>query len=276
MSRLLIRNHKPNFRSGVHVIIGRRATGKTVLTSDLLFKSRLRFGLIFDPIQYTYPGRTRWNTTEDGGPYDFIKKEFKYNDIEEDVLERFIKVQKRRAQRGKKAFIVFDNCMFERKVLRGEYFRRLIMDARHIKCYVLLCITYPTALPPALRAQASTTFILQENSNRARQQLHQNWAGCIPTLGDFNTILDAVTQDYHCLVIDHENHRASVQRYKGEPRPKTLGKWSRLARRLYSRYCLEQVTQLPLELIDMISTDVRENEPRFDFAKLLRFYKVRM
>jgi hypothetical protein len=196
----------------VIVMIAKRASGKSVLIKDLLFHKRksLPSGVVFAG-------------TESGNGFfgKFIPDLFVYNEFDADALGRLVNQQRRLSKQGRAdpAFVILDDCAFDRKFMNSKLMRECIFNGRHYGLWICMSSQWAMDLPPSFRSNIDYVFILKDNLYRER--LHKNFFPFIPTLDTFNRIMDVCTADYGCLVLDNNSHSTNISEciyhYKAKP-----------------------------------------------------------
>jgi hypothetical protein len=179
----------------VCVVIGKRGTGKSTLVTDLLWhKKDIPFGIVM-------------SATEEGNHYyrQFIPDLFIYGDYNKESIEKVIDRQKRLVASGKEspAFILLDDCMYNKSFIRDTCIRQCFMNGRHWKLFFVLTMQYCMDLSPDLRANVDYVFILRENVIQNRERLWKSFFGVFPTFELFNQVMNACTENYECLVLDN-------------------------------------------------------------------------
>jgi hypothetical protein len=186
---------------GVVVMIGKRGSGKSYLTKDLLYHKR------------DIPTGTVISGTEIANGFygDFVPKIFIYEEYEESIMENLFKRQKkllRKIQKGKKldirVFLIFDDCLDDNKGWKNsKYIRGVFMNGRHFKILYILIMQYPLGIGPNLRTNIDYVFILRDPIVSNRLRLYKNFAGMFPSFEIFCTTMDQCTENYECMVIDN-------------------------------------------------------------------------
>ena len=150
----------------VCVFVGKRGTGKTTLVTDVLYnKKHIPCGVVM-------------SGTEEGNSYyqEFVPDLFVYNDYERDVVEKVITRQRLMAKQKKPnsdVFILLDDCMYDKKMIRDKCIRAIFMNGRHWKLFFMLTMQYCMDLSPDLRANIDYVFILRENIIHNREKIYR-------------------------------------------------------------------------------------------------------
>lgn len=189
------------------MVVGKRNTGKSVLAKDLMFfKRHIPVGMVMS------------GTEEGNGWYSsWVPDCFIYSEFDKDAIEKLIVRQKRLCRQCKdkpppSVFLVLDDCMYDKRVLREKCMRQIFMNGRHWGIFLLVTAQYVAdAGPPEIRANCDYVFVLRENIQQNRERLWRMFFGIFPTLESFNEALNACTENYHCLVLDNTSKSNKIE-----------------------------------------------------------------
>ena len=184
----------------VVVLLGKRNTGKSFLTKDILYSHKdIPLGTIISPTENANQFFTPL------APSFFIHEEYTAG-----LVDRVVKRQKKAVQQWQKdksvdprAFLVFDDCMYENSWKTDKNVRLLFMNGRHYKMLFLITMQFPLGMPPILRSNVDFVFILRENFISNRKRIYEHWAGMFPDFKTFCSVMNQCTENYECLVIDN-------------------------------------------------------------------------
>ena len=180
----------------VLVFCGKRNTGKSTLIADIMYyKKHIPVGVVM-------------SGTEEGNCFyqKFVPDLFVYNEFKIDVVEKMIKRQKtviKSNEKNKSAFLLLDDCMYDKKLLRDKTMRLIFYNGRHWGICLMLAMQYCMDLSPDLRCNIDYVFILRENIVQNREKIWKNFFGIFPTFDMFNQVMTACTENYECLVLDN-------------------------------------------------------------------------
>ncbi len=200
----------------VCVFIGKRATGKTTLVTDILYHKR------------HIPAGIVMSGTEEGNSYyqQYVPDLFVYNEYKAETAEKLINRQKkvvRNKNTNPNIFLLIDDCMYDKKMIRDKNVRLVFMNGRHWKIFFLLTMQYCMDLSPDLRANVDYVFVLRENIIQNREKIYKNFFGIFPNFDMFNQVLNNCTENYECLVLDNTAKSNKIEDvvfwYKATVRP---------------------------------------------------------
>ena len=195
------------------VIIGKRGTGKTVLAKDILYYKR------------HIPAGICCSGTEEGNHWysSFIPDTYVYGDFDRAAVQRLVDRQRDLRKRGftTNVFLILDDCLYDKKILREKVVRELFFNGRHWGIFLIITAQWMLSLAPDLRANIDYVFILREPIRANRERLYKTLCGIFPTFDAFNKAMDVVTEDYGCLVIDNASKSNDISSvafwYKAKP-----------------------------------------------------------
>jgi hypothetical protein len=183
----------------VVVMIGKRNTGKSFLTKDLLYHHQdLPTGTVISP-------------TENANRFysDIVPPIFIHDEYSPKITHEFIKRQKglkKRMSMGEKdidhrAFLIMDDCLYDNDWKKDKIIREIFMNGRHWGVFFLLLMQYAIGIPPNLRTNIDWVFLLRENNIQQRKKLYENYAGMFYDFQMFCDVMDKCTENHECLVI---------------------------------------------------------------------------
>ena len=193
-------------KGSVCVMIGKRNTGKSFLTKDLLYYKRdIPIGTVISGTE----GANQFYSKI--VPPLFIHEEYSPEIIANSVKRQKLVVSKMREQENKYgksnidpyAFVILDDCLYDASWTKDKMMRLLFMNGRHWKIMLIITMQYPLGIPPTLRTNIDYVFILREPYIANRRRIYENYAGMFPTFESFCQVMDQCTENYECLVINN-------------------------------------------------------------------------
>ena len=194
-------------QDSVCVLIGKRNTGKSFCMKDILNYHRdIPVGVVVSP------------TEQANGYFEkFIPKMLIYDELEPTLISKFLNRQikitndrKRELARtgsssiDPRAFLILDDCMYNKQALTDKNIRCIFMNGRHYKIFFLITMQHGLGLPPDLRNNIDFVFIFRNNILKEREKIYTHYAGMFPTFDVFNQVMNQCTENYECLVIDNK------------------------------------------------------------------------
>jgi hypothetical protein len=184
------------------VMVGKKGTGKSTLVEDIMwYQQHIPVGAIMSATEEANETYSRM------APPLFIYKNF-----DADALVRLINRQKKMKalykQNGDslpfdhRAFVLMDDCMYDKKNFKGPLMRELFMNGRHWDLFVLITLQYVMDITPEIRTNTDYIFALKENVRKNRERLYNEFFGVFPSFQHFDALFLEVTQDWRCLVLD--------------------------------------------------------------------------
>lgn len=239
----------------VCLLIGKKGTGKSTLVEEIMW------------FQQNIPVGTIMSATEEANEAysQMAPPLFIYKDFDADALEKLINRQKKMKamykQNGNhlpfdhRAFLLMDDCMYNKKNFHGAMMRELFMNGRHWDLFVLITMQYLMDVTPDIRGNTDYVFALKENIRKNREKLYKEFFGVFPSFQVFDELFLEVTQDYRCLVHDTTVSSTRIEDcvfwYKAKKRPPfRLGAqwyWDYSAQNAAPAHLVNKDTDLQLE-----------------------------
>ena len=188
------------------VLIGKRDTGKSFLVKDILANCRDCFpiGTVISGSEVASP------FFQDLVPSKLIHDKYNPNIVTGSIKRQMaVKQTRNREMRGgghhsnidPRAFLILDDCLYDKTWMNEESTRYVFMNGRHIDLMTMITMQYPLGVPPNLRTNIDFVFILRENVIGNRKRIYDNYAGMFPTFQMFCQFMDQCTENYECLVV---------------------------------------------------------------------------
>jgi len=186
------------------LIVGKRHTGKTTLTRDIMYHVRKKIDVV-----------TGFNPTEMGNHNleFFTPKSFIFHEFNDDKLKHILEWQ-RRSTANAKAFrigLVMDDCMSEmtlgtggkkKKVMGSNDIVKVFKLGRHLNLFYVNCMQYIKDAPPEIRGNVDLLFAFGTTSGTEREKLWKEYFAMFSNYKHFCQVFEACTQQYECIVLD--------------------------------------------------------------------------
>ena len=191
------------------VFIGKRGTGKSTLVADILYYLR------------KIPMGIAVSATEDGNAFyaNHIPDIFIHTEYNKDVIQQVVNRQKKaiseQDDKSKKdpkndAFVLLDDCMYDKKMIRDPNIRGIFMNGRHWRITFMLTMQYCMDLPPDLRTNIDFVFVLRENIIENQDKLFKNFFGIFPHKETFREVMNSCTEGFDCMVLDNTSRSNQI------------------------------------------------------------------
>ena len=185
-------------------VIGKRGTGKSVLVKDVMYyKRKIPMGLIM-------------SGTEDGNSYygKFVPDSFVFSEFDKAALERLMERQKKLSKAGRagRVFVVLDDLMYDKKIMKEKVMRQLLMNGRHWNIFLIVTAQYVADLgPPEIRSNCDYVIACRETIHQNKERLYRMFFGIFPSFDDFCRVFAACTENYGVLVLDNTKQTNNIE-----------------------------------------------------------------
>ena len=194
--------------SSVVLILGKRATGKSVLALDVLLRGigvGPKKGVVFAPTDKPLYDAAFAASADADADVDV------HADYSLEAIQAFVERQRLSSD---PAFVVFDNCMMDMKWTKEKAIKELFIGNRKLRTTIVLTMPYAAKLPFPLHSLIEYVFVLREDSTCNRRQIHDLYAGALE-FSEFHQVMDQVThaQKGECVVLNNmpESNRLQDQ-----------------------------------------------------------------
>ena len=179
------------------LIIGKRETGKTYLTNDLLNNYSIPEGTIISAIPDSSYSKT-------------VPQASTHTEYTPSVITDLVKHQRKFPEKKRREFLVLDNCFYPAFELHPE-FESCYLNNRALRLSIIITESYAVKMNPRMRTNTDYIFILRENVLSNRRHVYDAYAGMFPTFEQFCEVLDQCTVDYECMVIDNTSRSNRIE-----------------------------------------------------------------
>jgi len=197
-----------NIKSGSTILfIGKRNTGKSILCQDLF---RYNTG---------WPVGVVISATEKANHFfeKFVPKMLIYDEFDPAIIQKFLDRQEKitnqyeaeikkygRTDLDPRAFLVLDDCLYDKSWPNDRNIRALFMNGRHYNVTFIITMQYSMGIPPILRSNIDYVFILRDPILKNQERLYQQYAGMFPSFEIFRQVFSQCTENYECLLVDNK------------------------------------------------------------------------
>jgi len=201
------------------LIIGRRGTGKTFLTTDILFH-----------INKNIPKGCIMSATDSTHYANIIHPSCNYNEYISYIIEKITKDKfetnknicsininnnnNNNNDNDSNSFLVLDNCLNDHD-WKTKYLRFLLMNSKNFKHKMIITQSQPyglSGLTPTIRENFDYIFVLRERNERMRNKIYESFVDNLDlSFESFCQIMDQCTESYECLVIDNTSVSYKIQ-----------------------------------------------------------------
>lgn len=194
------------------LILGSFGTGKSFLAKDILYNYK------------HYPTSIIVSPTENDLYKNCVPSCLIYDDYDvyenQDITERILKCQRNLLHKLNnrqvniseiQKFVLMEDCFIYNDIVKDKNVIEMMLNNR---CYCMsLCVTSrtPFIINPRLRYAFDYIFILRENDDAKLLDIYKNYAQMFPSFHDFCFIMDELTQNYQCLVIDNCTYKPNAK-----------------------------------------------------------------
>ena len=194
-------------------IIAKRASGKSFLTREILYKKRKiactvaisrteklnSFYSNFIPDLYIY---SEYNT-------DILNKIFKRQSLLNEINKQRKKDNK--TDKDDSIMLIMDDCMSSKgNWINDPNILELFFNGRHHHLSFILTMQYSVGIPPEMRSNFDYIFLLAEDIISNRKRLYEHYAGMFPTFDIFQQVFSSITENYGILVINNRIHSKDI------------------------------------------------------------------
>ena len=190
------------------MVIGKRNTGKSVLTKEILYhKKHIPIGLVMSQTESGNGWYRKW-----------VPDVFVYNAFDATKVDQLIEQQRQLCEQAekkgkpvRKTFLVLDDCMFDKKVMKQRCIRELFFNGRHYGIFFITTSQYVADAGPEIRSNCDYVFVMKENIRANRERLWKWYFGIFPTFDAFDAAMNACTNNYGCLVLDNTTQSTRIE-----------------------------------------------------------------
>ncbi len=186
------------------VFIGKRGTGKSTLVADILhYVRKIPIGCVI-------------SATEDGNHYyeRHVPPIFIHSRFESALIEKIVDRQKaavRACPDKSHAFLLLDDMMYDKRVMKDRNITEIFMNGRHWKLMFMLTMQYCMGIGPDLRTNIDYVFCLRENIVDNQKKLWQHYFGIFPKFDQFRQVMNHCTEGWDAMVLDNTSKSTCIE-----------------------------------------------------------------
>ena len=171
-----------------------------------------------------------------------------YDSYDANKLQTMLSMQRElsRTEQQRRLFIVMDDCMYDKKIMKSVSMRDLFMNGRHLHVTLMSAVQYLMDIGPDLRTQVDFVFALKENIHTNRVKLWKYFFGMFDRYDDFCRVMEKCTQDHGALVLDNTGTSSNVTDcvfwYKADPNPPHFQMGANIFHTLDSKFACDAKT----------------------------------
>jgi hypothetical protein len=226
MDKVAVREFDPAMLShdSTIYIYGRRRSGKSILTKDILFNFRkIPRGILFSETETSTPTPC----FSDCIPSTFIHEDYRSGIVDklmDSQAEKMKTLRDGKSTIDTAAFIVMDDMVASSALWkRDRSLRKILMNGRHYGILFACTSQNVLALDASLRTNFDWIFIARDDNLSNRKKLYENFASIIPTFALFKSLMNLCTDDHRFLVLQtcgtSNNWQDNVFYYKAKIHP---------------------------------------------------------
>jgi len=127
---------------------------------------------------------------------------------------------------GKYAINILDDVSDDTKIYRTKTMNALFkLGSQHYNQCFIIGTQYAIDVPPQIRRAVSYVALFKEPNEIERKKLYQNFGGICGTYDDFCDLMDQLTGDYTCMIIDKRSQSSNREDCVFWYRTVLLGDW---------------------------------------------------
>ena len=198
-----------DIQSPAIIISACRRSGKTYLTRDILNK--------MGPILKWDCALLVSETSDFNSDFDYIPEQFKYNHLDQDLIQKFVEQQEKTMKQYKamkqknqsydkepsSILMIFDDVAHDKKVFHSEVLGKLFILGRHVRISVIFLTQHLHALAPKFRNNADVICTFRDPNWHNRKCLEDGF--CTLSVGNRKLVQryidDCLGEAYRCVVV---------------------------------------------------------------------------
>lgn len=198
----------------VVLVVGRRGSGKSTLAADIMSYQRdCKRGICVSGTEKRNPFWSQYI------PQCFIRHGFR-SEYTKEIFKMQAQCKKKKGI-IEKAFIIYDDVMFDKDFMKCKLTREIFMNGRHSNIFTMVTAQWIMDVPPDLRANVDYVIVLRDNIKTNRERVYKYFAGMFDNFAVFDDVMKQCTSGRDAMVIDCNSSsydvRESVYFYRATP-----------------------------------------------------------
>lgn len=107
--------------------------------------------------------------------------------------------------------VVLDDVTDDKQVLRQPVFKTIFKNGRHYRLFFIMTMQFVKDIPADLRSNADYVVLFKEQSLLSKKKLFEDFGAMCGDFSTFCNVMDSVTGNHSCLVIDNTRHSESYE-----------------------------------------------------------------
>ena len=157
------------------------------------------------------------SATEDANGFygDIIPASYIYTRYDSRMVKNLVRRQKTASKGGRTAenvFLILEDLTYDKQMLvKDKYLRFIFNNGRHYRITLFLSSQEPLSLVPSMRGQIDYCYAFKQLNWKDKQRLWENYFGVFKDFYVFDEVMDEVTKDFKCLVLDQTGQDTTIE-----------------------------------------------------------------
>lgn len=164
---------------------------------------------------------------------EFVPKKCIYDEWKPDLLKNIFKVQETLIKKYGSSdprcqlVLIIDDYLCDKKMWKTPEIIELFQNGRHLQITFIFAMQYSIGIPTDVRGQISFVFVFAQETINEQKKIYENWVGTFPTFKIFQSVFNAITVNYRCLVANRDDKSSKdvekkIFTFKANPSIKTF------------------------------------------------------
>ena len=137
-----------------------------------------------------------------------------YDGFDQTKVEDMIAAQKRALAAGrepKNLFLLMDDCLYDKRVLKSVAMRELLLNGRHLRIHLSCAVQYLMDMGPDVRTNIDYCVCTADKIIANKQKLHKYFFGMFERYQDFAKVFDKCTHNFSAIVMDNTCKTGNIE-----------------------------------------------------------------